>query len=727
MNYKDQIVKKETNNLGKPQDEEQKELFCPVIFFGDELKGSDHMGEDSDGEPKEPFCPVIFLGDEPKGAVHMVGDSDCESKEPFCPDIFLGDEPKEPVHTVGDSDGEPKDLFCPVIFLGDEPKGSNNLGKQSDDESSKMENKLQLQNKIKQAEKLILDISKEFFLHNSQLCRNIHGQIQRLGNFELTVLKREIHDDGIQQKEYILLELKILKNGKTRTIGMTKRDFLNSDWINVKGGTEFTLAPGYLIYEHLKEYISQQVINAPLEFRYSHIGWRRINHRFVYLHAGGGIGDNTSKIRGSNEYLIEVDERITPANAYNFTLDMLNIAKDSITIPLLSFTLLSIQKALFEFEEMDVKKIRIQTLLWLHGETGTRKSTIAKLFTNIFNRSKDSISGSFEDTKAAIEYKAFVYKDSIFLLDDYKPVYTAVAKKEMMEKAFSIIRRYGDNIPRSRMDKNMNRQKEYPPRGLCLVTGEDVVGGDSTTARYIGIKIEPKDVNLEILSKHQANPRVFSTCIAYFLEWISQNWDSVRRQITNEYWQIRDQNINAFRHGRLAEAYAALVIATKIFLRYGVQSGLITGLGESVYIQRFQQYLFKAIYEHSKSTLIENPAYMYLRAVQDLLNSGKLRLKRLDQESNVSDEFGFIDDEYLYLESRSVYALILNYWKQQSVHFPLEYMKTLEALERVKAIRVTSESGKKRRVLKKTKTKTSRRFLHLKIDVMNDILTDLVE
>lgn len=72
--------------------------------------------------------------------------------------------------------------------------------------------------------------------------------------------------------------------------------------------------------------------------------------------------------------------------------------------------------------------------MWLHGRTGTRKSTLAKMFANVFNRSNDSINCSFEDTVAAIEVKASEYKDSVLIADDYKPAQTAAQKKENEKK-----------------------------------------------------------------------------------------------------------------------------------------------------------------------------------------------------------------------------------------------------------------------------------------------------
>ena len=62
---------------------------------------------------------------------------------------------------------------------------------------------------------------------------------------------------------------------------------------------------------------------------------------------------------------------------------------------------------------------------------------------------------------------------------------------------------YGDRVGRSRMRADTTLNKTYKPRGMAIVTGEDLPKGASSTARYIGVEIKREDINLDILSKLQ--------------------------------------------------------------------------------------------------------------------------------------------------------------------------------------------------------------------------------
>ena len=60
--------------------------------------------------------------------------------------------------------------------------------------------------------------------------------------------------------------------------------------------------------------------------------------------------------------------------------------------------------------------------VWIEGFTGCMKSTLAALFLGHFGDfTRTTLPGAWSSTVNHLEHRAFVLKDSIFVVDDYAP------------------------------------------------------------------------------------------------------------------------------------------------------------------------------------------------------------------------------------------------------------------------------------------------------------------
>ncbi len=688
------------------------------VVFG-EKKCASQDKKNLKEEPEEKIQAIEFLTEEESEdkiqAIEFLIEEELEDNiKPI--EFITEEEPKSKIEAIGFiTEDEPENMIKPLGFIIEtEP---NEIATTA----GNIERKKSVEQVIPQSR------GGEFVELDTHLYRILGSNQIQIANFNVQVLRKEIHDDGVAQDERTILKLTLIKDSISKTISINSRDYLKSDWINTKAGIEYNLSVGYCIYEHLKAYISNLAVNVPVVYKYEHIGWRWIHSQLVFLHSNGAIGSVDKTVSGSKGFELEVDQNLSAYDAYIQTLGMRSIAKSEVSVPLMSLTILSTLKYIFESTLGTYSKIDVQTSIWLHGKSGTRKTSIGKVFTNIFNRTQDNIISSFEDTSAYLEYMSFIYKDCILLIDDYRPVSTFSAKKVMLDKALDGIRGSGDSKGKGRMTPKMNAQKNYTPRGLKLFTGENVISGDSNTSRIINIEVKQGDVNLEELSRHQNQPKVFSTCLSHFLLWVSRNVEKIRAYMDVTYRERRAQYQTAFRHGRNVESYILLLTAIEIFLEYGCSQGFLTNDQFIGLKSECQGCLYSVVYEHSTEAMTEDPVYMYLKAIQDLIDLGKLKLKSLESFNQESGMHGFFDDEYLYLLSSNAYVMVKEYWKRQDIYFPLEYRKTLEALEYAKVIRTSVEANKTCRTLKKAKTGMSSRFLHVKLDEMNKILNNTFE
>lgn len=527
-----------------------------------------------------------------------------------------------------------------------------------------------------------------------------NGQLD-ICNFDVKVEKIIIEDDGIEKKEKYklrcILQNPMEKYGIEEEIIILKRgDLKESDWIKEKLGIKYYIGADCNAYKYLDRYISESAKFIKEEIEYKQVGWRNINGRYVYLHGRGAIGSNEINIHGDKEYCINI-KNYKKEDILKYSLLLTKICRnDEKSIFMFVYSHLSVLKELFSLAGAEPKFV-----LWIYGLTGSMKTSVSKIFFNLFNRGKDmKISATFKDTQAALELKAFEHKDCSLLIDDYHPSSSYIEKKDMESKASNILRMYGDGISKGRSNKYMQKQKVYPPRGLCVITGEDFIGGESTIARYVGIEVNREEFDKKILSFHQENPLIFSTYMNYFIEWVSYNFEDIRSYIEINFSNIRNNFSNEFNHPRLGEVYSILNITIDIIFRYFECSNY------SSKILKKEEWLFKitnVIREHEKNNFNEDPAVMYLIALKELICSGQVKLNSIKEDNKNNYFIGYKDEEKYYLLPKIAFEKIKKFWKGQGVEFPVGETAVNKALEKINAIEVSKEISSGKETIRRTK------------------------
>ena len=538
-------------------------------------------------------------------------------------------------------------------------------------------------------------------------------------NFNISAEKIIIQDNGLFIEKYCIFRC-VLGSNKESKIVKIKYSELNSDkWILSILGVKYCLFPINKAYEYLKVYMSQQFENISAEIEYIHVGWRVIDNRFVYLHGGGAIGGYNLNITGDKEKIIRIDSGINKEKALIDSINMINISDNKLkTVPLLIYSHLAV-----------IREVYVQAgfephfIMWIYGLTGSMKTSVSKVFFNLFNRERDYISGTFKDTKTAVEIKASEYKDSILLLDDYHPTTLSTEKKAMESLASHVLRIYGDGISKSRSNKNLGKAQEYPPRGLCVITGEDIIGGESSVARFIGIEVCPGDYKTDVLTYYQNNPLVYSTHIYYFIEWVSENFYKIMNFIKCNFNFYRNEVLNEFRHKRLSDSYAFLCLTYDILFEYCNNTN---NTDISILFYNIKNIIKEVIKLHEQSTTNQDPAILYLIAIQELILSK--RCKVLDKNENKNENsniIGYKDDDYYYLIPGVAYNNVIEFWKRQNIEFPVSSDRVNKALDELKIIKTSLEGNTIKRTVKNSINGERKRYLTIYRRAMENILNNI--
>ena len=237
-----------------------------------------------------------------------------------------------------------------------------------------------------------------------------------LTNFSARIVSDLVRDDGVETVRE--LELEAVLRGRTSRFSVTAQQFSAMNWAVEQIGPTAIVEPGFGTRDRARAAV--QALSNDVESRrvYTHVGWRQIEKRWCYLHAGGAIGPI------GPEPAVEVHLEGALANYHlppplvgqdlvagiHEDLEALAVAPDPITIPLRAATLRAV------LGPADFS-------LHLSGPTGAGKTELAALEQQRFGPKMDGrhLPGGWASTANALEILAFGAKDAVFVVDDFAP------------------------------------------------------------------------------------------------------------------------------------------------------------------------------------------------------------------------------------------------------------------------------------------------------------------
>ena len=552
---------------------------------------------------------------------------------------------------------------------------------------------------------------------NGRIYRYTKDGPRIISNFIINPKSEIIKTDGCDSESKLILE-GILKLPE---VEISMEEFIKMDWITQRWGIRPTISPGRNMKDYLKDCVQQISKDIDINTIYSHTGWTVQDNKYIYLHSKGGIGSdniNTDIPLELSGYSFPKEVR-DKKEAIDLSLETLNLAKHDITIPLLSMTYLAPLVGLIAEGNRTPNFV-----LWVYGLTGSRKTSASLAFLNHFGNFSSNIPpASFKDTANAIELKAHTLKDSLLLIDDYHPNIDGSDARKLASTAERILRMYGDRVGRSRMRADTTLNKTYKPRGMAIVTGEDLPKGASSTARYIGVEIKREDINLDILSKLQKEHKKLAEAMAIYIDWISKNVELVQSFIDEKFDELKIKYKEETTHGRINDAVIWLSISFELLLTFLYEYMFICD-DEIEELRLSNEQVIKNILKNQEA-LYRNQEVelMFIDALEEMINLGKLCLlpvkKQKDNNqiiSNYAGKFiGYYDKEFLYLYDSTMYAEVETFLKGKGQSISVSVNTLLKMLRDKNYIKTEEGQLKPKKLVYDsiTKNKERIRLVHL--------------
>ena len=184
-----------------------------------------------------------------------------------------------------------------------------------------------------------------------------------------------------------------------------------------------------------------------------------------------------------------------------------------------------------------------------------------------------TLPGNWESTANHLERRAFLLKDSLFVIDEYVP--TGLNRRDIETKASRILRGQGNLSGRNRLKSDLTERPAFYPRGIIVSTGEEHPPGQSLLARTIVIELSRDDIDIDLLTTLQQQADRFAHAMAGYIPWLAPQMDDMPRLLKETFLGTRARATIENEHLRIPEAAAHLWLRVHSALTYAQEIGAV--------------------------------------------------------------------------------------------------------------------------------------------------------
>ena len=466
--------------------------------------------------------------------------------------------------------------------------------------------------------------------------------VQPLCNFDVKITEEIVLDSGVESQRAFVLAGKLDTGAVLPPSRVSVARFASMNWVSESWGRAAIVNAGSATKDHLRVAIQKLSYDARDRRVFTHTGWRKIDGEWMYLSSttqGGDfeveLGPELARYRLP---ALAVDE----VEAMKLSLTFLKVAPLRITAPLLAA---AFRAPLCGAYPQDLS-------IWLEGRTGSMKSTLAALILNHFGDfDRTTLPDNWESTANELEKRAFLLKDSLFVIDEYVP--TGLNRREIETKASRILRAQGNLSGRNRLKSDLTARPVFFPRGIIIATGEEHPPGQSLLARIDVIEVSRDEIDVGLLTELQQQASRFAHAMAGYIAWLAPQMDDLSAILKQKFIEARSTATTGHEHLRIPEAAAHLWLGIDRALAYAEAIGAISS-AEAAQIRGDSWDAFVEIGK-GQATLVEEeqPTRRFLTALHTIVTQGRAAIvakdEKIPEPKPGVDFIGWADADYLYL------------------------------------------------------------------------------
>ena len=357
-------------------------------------------------------------------------------------------------------------------------------------------------------------------------------------------------------------------------------------------------------------------------YLFDKLGWHTIEGAHFYCAGNYVIGEadfiQNCKISDylKNKYRLEIDATLSEKQAAEYAKKFVMV-EPPVSGIIFATGNLGIMRQLFSDANL-----RVPCILYVYGDSQTRKTTCVNLGTRMYNRSELNNDTSVTSLRvSSTEFKSEELvdelKDATFLFDDlYKEASPRLQKKHE-ERVRNLIRNFADNSART------TARSAFENNCQIIVTAEKVLTNKTDIGRTLLLHVK-EPINSKRLAECQENTLALSTFYFYFIRYIAKNYSDFVVKLKQEYADFKAISFTfASKYGRLYEQFFLLRFVFGVFLDYLI----------SLEFAVDKEMVMKDFSHHLKVTLSEQEKVLdYLEKEEvSAVNLSKELLKFMDE------------------------------------------------------------------------------------------------
>lgn len=532
--------------------------------------------------------------------------------------------------------------------------------KKIQEERQEIRNHLQLGNRentiIPNSESVITACKNnfEFFEGESTTCTH-KGQEIFLFDGKIKILKKNVLIDDIfdeygnflKRDMELFFVVQLVLDDLCVQDNVALREIYSGNFIQKISGGCSCLEEGAVEKRCYRKLIQRKIRKKNFEVCviYKTPGWKKIdaNDRWMYVLPIGVVGNRELGWHSANDKNFYINQELlgTEELIRRF-LKMREIFITNKEFPVICqyFLLTALLNRL-----MKERRISMDFVLAIIGETNSKKTTLAQLFFKLYNRDTN-VDIDFQSTKGAIEEALAKNADAVTIFDDIVPPDDISECRAAGEKIEMLLRAYGGTVARKRSSNyvaaNPGATEFSPILSAGVITGEMLpVKKKSSRSRILKLELKKTDIDLQKLTIEQQRMETLPTFVVDFLTFVSKNQKFIVDEIEKKYKMFRSQNPCRLKTPRCISACALLFSMTDVFGEYLNSKNIFNMQSVSVLVEEDKKKIQKVIFENdleidsrSEEVLIAEAIFEEIKRQTYLEDSFLTPLQKIYVEEN---------------------------------------------------------------------------------------------
>ena len=402
---------------------------------------------------------------------------------------------------------------------------------------------------------------------------------QEIANFDARLRRQVDVDNGVERTSYAVLDGVMCDGRRLPEVRVPSADWGTLKWIGRLWGPTPSIAADSGAERHARagiQYVSGTAL--PAETVYARTGWIRSEAGWIFLHRTGGVGADGLVTTVSVELPPSLHPCDLPAppegdrlkTAIRASLRFLVLAPLRITAPVYAAVWRAVLPVLPDYA------------LVIVGRTTSGKSEIAARGQQHYGAgfTRLSLPGNWLSTGNALEAALFAAVQLFFAIDDLVHTGTKTDREQKEREFDRLVRSVGNHAGRDRCNPDGSLKGGRPPRGLVVVTAEDLPPSrQSAQARVFLIDVGKDDTDWDEMTRAQAAGAagLFAEAMSGFLRWLAPRLDRVVTGFASEKDRIARQvaDLGPMMR-RTPQTCGDLLVGLGLFLEFAEEAGAVT-------------------------------------------------------------------------------------------------------------------------------------------------------